>query len=160
MSALLRPGTSGYFRDVTNQNDDSIQPADYRVSMPQMTGTGNLLRFTDVLWTRSRFPMQFPNGFNGLENAPRYWEWNWPPTGTRVRKTFTGIVEDRNGTPVPNATVKLFNAATGTLVDTQTTASDGRYRCGDPNNVACFAVGYLTGSPDTAGTTINTLTGS
>ena len=90
----------------------------------------------------------------------QYWEWCWPVTGTRVRKQVTGTVKDSSGSPVSGATVMLFNTASGTLVDTQTSDSSGVYKCEDPNNVASFAVGYEAGSPDTAGTTVNTITGS
>jgi hypothetical protein len=53
----------------------------------------------------------------------------------------------------------LFNTSTGALVDTQTTASDGSYSCGDPNAVACFLVSYKAGSPDISGTSLNTIAG-
>ncbi len=163
MSCLLRPSTSGAVYEIgSGQNDDSIQPADYRFSMPQRYGVGNEWRFTDVLWTRSSFPSKpgTSNGFNGLDSAHQQWEWNCPLTGTCVRKSITGTVVSANGVAVSGATVKLFNNATGLLVDTQTTAGDGSYTCGDPNNVACIAVAYLAGSPDTAGVTVNTVTGT
>jgi hypothetical protein len=56
--------------------------------------------------------------------------------------------------------VDLFNTLTGLQVDTQISASDGSFTCGDPNAVNCFAVADIAGSPETAGTTIQSLTGT
>ena len=161
---LIGTGSACPFRIIQvglNINDDSVQPADYRTTLPQ-SAEGNAL-YSDVLWPRSSFPGQITgacNGFAGLDSAHQQWEWNLPPTGNHTGKKITGIVRDSNGVAVSGATVWLFNTSTGLLVDTQTTAADGSYTCNDPNAVACFAVGYLTGSPDTAGVTVDTITGT
>lgn len=140
-------------------NDDANQAVDYRTTLPY-TKEG-MAQDIDTLWTRSSFPSQASsNGFGGLDGMHQYWEWNWPPTGCHVRKVVSGVVTDCAGVPQANVTVQLFNTATGLLVDTQTSAADGSYQCGDPNAVACFAVGYLPDTPDTAGTTLNTITGT
>ncbi len=162
MTALFARGPGGVcILDGYCKNDDVLQPVDYRTTLPQ-TRDG-IDRFTDVLWTRTSFPSQVTNvgnGFPGLDSAHQLWEWNFPPTGCAVRKVVSGTVKDSNGAAVSGATVYLFNTATGALVDTQTSDADGSYRCGDPNNVASFAVGYKTGSPDTTGATVNTVAGT
>lgn len=160
MSKIIAPNVTGY---IISANDDSVQRSDYRTSPPEMTGAGPDFRYSDILWARVSFPAQLSgnsNGFAGLDSAHQHWEWNFPPTGCHVRKVITGIVKDSSGNPVSGATVMLYNTTTGLLVDTQTSQGDGSYKCGDPNNVASFAVGYKTGSPDTAGATVNTVTGS
>lgn len=86
---VIRPGY--------DQNLDTLQPVDYRVSMPQMTGLSKEFRDFDALWPRSSFPGQnTPNGFqNGIgDGAHQAWEWNWPPTGCHVPKVVSGIVKD------------------------------------------------------------------
>lgn len=160
-SAALTPMGVGQ-----SQNDDVLQPPDYRNSLPQTRGWMDQLRDTDVTWTRtstlgSGGQDGIVAGAGGIMQADcQRWEWNFPPTGCHVRKVISGVVVDSGGNPVSGATVKLFNTATGLLVDTQTTASDGSYSCGDPNAVNCFAVADLAGSPETAGTTIQALTGT
>ncbi len=144
---------------IVSRNDDVNQEPAYRQTFPQ-TRDG-LLQEVDVLWVRSSFPTQsHGNGFNGSDAAHQNWEWSWPPTGVHVRKVISGAVQNSSGVAQAGATVYLFNTATGLLVDTYTSDGDGGYRVGDPNAVACFAVGYEAGSPDTTGATVNTLTGS
>jgi hypothetical protein len=156
MSALFQTYTqiSGYFE--CYGNDDSIQPPDYKYSFQFSTPSE-----PDFLWPRSRFMgadyVNYPQLWN---SAPLFYEWNILPTGQRNRKHISGQTVNSGGGIVPNATVWLFNTATGLLVDTQTSDSGGNYIATDPNNVTCFAVGYLSGSPDTAGVTVDTLTGT
>ncbi len=155
--------------DVGNcQNDFSgVQIAEpFSPNAPQMTGWANMLDLVDPLWTRTNMPGAtgqdgIASGQGGILQADcQRWEWAWPPTGCHVRKLVSGVVI--NGTtrnPVSGATVRLFNTATGLLVDTQTSGSDGSFTCGDPNAVNCFAVADIAGSPELAGTTIQELTG-
>jgi hypothetical protein len=141
--------------------DTSLQSPDYNDKEPYTSIFA--MQEVDILWKRSHFSnlgSDPADKVNCLNFFWQYWEWCWPPTGCHVPKKVSGIVRDSNGNPVAGATVQLFNTATGTLVDTQTSLSDGSYTCGDPNAVASFAVGYLPDAPDTAGTTVDTLTGT
>lgn len=142
-----------------NRNVDVLQEPTYRLTYPY-TNTG-LDRQVDVLWVRSSFP-NFPggNGWNGLDAQHQNWEWCWAPTGCHVGKKISGVTRDSGGAAIGNVTVQLFNTSTGTLVDTVTSDGGGSYTAEDPNDTTNFAVGYLDGSPDTAGTTVNDLTGS
>jgi hypothetical protein len=142
------------------QNDEVLQAPWYSRSEPY-TYIGRL-QDVDILWMRTRFPLQTAQ-FAGVAmfcGTAQAWEWNNFPTAGNIDKIVTGIVRDINGNPVSGATVYLFNTSTKLLVDTQTTGPDGVYKCGDPNNTTCFAVGYLAGSPDTTGATPNNLVGS
>jgi hypothetical protein len=139
-------------------NDESLQPVDYRVTPPFSFGI--VPTFSDVLWPRSRrMGADYANIAPIWDSTPQMWEWNIYATGQRNRKRVTGITKDSNGNPLGGVTVYLFNTATGLLVDKQVSASDGSYTTFDPNAVACFEVGYLAGSPDTTGATLNTVTG-
>lgn len=167
MSTFIRVlPSSGQIPGLSFYNDDSLQPVEYRVNSPGMGGRYDPnWRNTDILWPRSSFPSQLDagsggNGMGGLDGAHQFWEWNWPPTGSHTRKMISGTVKDSSGNAVSGATVMLFNTATGLLVDTATSGSDGTYTVGDPNNVASFAVADKSGSPETAGTTVQTLTGT
>lgn len=151
-----------------NQNDYSgVQISEPNMpNAPQMTGWSNGLRDSDVTWTRSSVLGSggqdgMTTGGGGILQADcQRWEWNFPPTGCHVRKKVSGIVVNSSGVPVAGVTVDLFNTATGLQVDTQMSASDGSFTCGDPNAVTCFAVADIAGSPETAGTTIQSLTGT
>src|SRR5579863_3145453 len=131
------------------QNLDVLQPPDYRNSPPQMYAWSNDLRDTDILWPRSKIlgaggQDGVGSGQGGvLDAVNQQWEWNFPPTGVHVRKKVSGQVLDSNSNPVSGATVQLFNTSTGLLVDTQTSAVDGSFTCGDPNATNCFAVADL-----------------
>lgn len=160
MSAFIAPDGANStgpnnFEPGMNQNDNSLQPPDYRNSPPQMMAWSNMLRDSDILWPRSSFPhAAVPDG------AHQYWEWNWPPTGVHVRKKIIGLVLNSSGAAVSGATVNLFNSGSPPVwVDSATSAVDGSYAVGDPNATNCFAVADLAGSPETAGTTIQELTG-
>ncbi len=168
MTALLeaRAAVGGRIEPGRCMNDGTLQPADYRTAPPQMSAWMNQLRDSDVLWTRSSQlgaagQNGTPSGQGGIIQADcQRWEWNFPPTGCHVRKVVSGVVLNASSVPIAGATVNLYNTATGLLVDTQTSQADGTYTCGDPNATNCFAVAYLAGSPDTAGTTLNTITGT
>lgn len=150
---LFTPGFNGV-------NKESLQRVDYSTLEPYTDIPR--LQDADILWTRSAFPQMYSSGAElCAENSmSQNWEWYWPPTGGHYRKVVSGIVKNSSGQPVSGAVVQLFNTATGLLVDTSAvTGSDGVYKCGDPNGVPCFSVGYLTDSPDTAGTTVNTIAG-
>lgn len=137
------------------KNDDSIQPADYRFSLTNCYETSDS-EMVDVAWTRS----SFRGGMGAaIENMQNVWEWNYPLTGQHNPKKVSGITKDSTGTPIGGVTVLLFNTGTDLLVDTVVSDSTGAYELADPNNVACFVVGYLAGSPDTTGATKNNLTG-
>ena len=59
---------------------------------------------------------------------------------------------------IGGATVTLFKTATNTQIAlSQTSAPDGTYSLGAPTAETCFVVAYKAGSPDIAGTTVNTL---
>jgi Carboxypeptidase regulatory-like domain len=146
---------------VTIINDEILQPPDYRFTLPG--SIEGKLSEVDIDWPRSSFPQQATavgGGFTGLDGMHQNWEMDFAPLGAHVRKVVRGVVYDAANNPVSGATVRLFNTSTGVLVDTQTTAADGSFTCGDPNAVNCFAVAYLAGSPDTTGLTVNNLTGT
>jgi hypothetical protein len=94
----------------------------------------------DIAWPRSSFLQMFSdsNKVSVEDSMGQCWKWYWPPTGCHVRKQVKGTVIDADGNPVSGATVLLFNTATGQLVDTQVTASDRSYSCGDPNQTTCL----------------------
>jgi hypothetical protein len=140
-------------------NNDSLQASDYRVMFSEQRESHHL----SLLWPRSSFTGQ------DYANMPMIWEsmhqvWDYDaliqPGGTHVRKKITGISRNSGGTPIGGVTVMLYNTSTNVLVDKQVSDSGGNYTLSDPNGVTCYIVAYLPGSPDTAGSGVNTLTGT
>jgi hypothetical protein len=79
--------------------------------------------------------------------------------GSASQKVIKGTVLDAVSVPVANAIVQGFVTATDEFVGEVTAAIDGTYVL--PTNkistVAHYLVAYKAGSPDIAGTTVNTL---
>lgn len=83
--------------------------------------------------------------------------------------TFPGGAVNIAGAFVPGAIVKAFRTLddvnNSLIADTRegpavTVAADGSFIVSVPNGDAHYLVGYFTGPPDLAGTTVNTLVGT
>lgn len=82
----------------------------------------------------------------------------WTPTGRHY--VISGVTKDRAGLVLPACTVKLFRTSDDALTATTLSdASTGAFSFGGLNTVAYYVVAYKAGSPDVAGTTVNTLVG-
>jgi hypothetical protein len=142
---------------------DDLQPPDYKTLGGGFVST-TPMDHADILWPRSQAfggaGLGAGGGVLNPDPAAQAWEWNVYTTGSRHRKVYTGQTLNASGAALGGCTVMLFNTATGQIVDTQVSDAGGNYKVTDPNAVACFVVAYLPGSPDVAGTTINTLTGA
>ena len=71
---------------------------------------------------------------------------------------IVGITKDHTGAVLPGCTVKLFRTSDDVYVASAISNAVGRYvlsTSGD--NGPYYVVAYLAGSPDVAGTTLNTL---
>jgi len=81
----------------------------------------------------------------------------YPPTYFRL----TGVTKDSTGAVLGGVTVQWFNTADDKLFYETTSDANGVYEfrtAGQPPN-AYYLVAYKPGSPDVAGTTVNTLVG-
>jgi hypothetical protein len=73
---------------------------------------------------------------------------------------ISGVTRDASGNALAGCSVKLYRTATDVEVDVTTSDGSGAYSF--PNVTAqdgYYVVAYLPGSPDVAGTTVNTLLG-
>ena len=76
-----------------------------------------------------------------------------------ANRELVGVTRDSNGAILVSCRVELFQ--TGGDIPTATTTSDsvtGAFTFSNPGSGPFYIVAYKTGSPDVAGTTINTLT--
>jgi hypothetical protein len=94
-------------------------------------------------------PTPFPTVVHELKPSP--------PTYFRI----SGTTKDATGAVLGNCTVDWFNTADDLKLDTTTSDANGLFEfrtAGQPPN-AYYLVAYKAGSPDVAGTTVNTLVG-
>ena len=81
------------------------------------------------------------------------------PTQSRPQ-LISGVTRDLNGNPLAACTVKLYRTYDDSVHEVVTSDANGNYTFSaivDGSNY--YVVGYLPGSPDVAGTTVNTLVG-
>lgn len=80
--------------------------------------------------------------------------------GTQTKRFIRGTVVDASDVPVANAIVQGFVTSTDAYVGQDVSRDDGTYLLGTETvpGVQHYLVAYKPGSPDTAGTTVNTLT--
>jgi hypothetical protein len=73
---------------------------------------------------------------------------------------IAGVTRNASGAPLGGCWVKLYPSANDAEVQTTTSDASGNYQFVVPDNIARYYVdAYLPGSPDVAGTTVNTLIG-
>jgi hypothetical protein len=79
---------------------------------------------------------------------------------------ITGVTYDASGNRLGSCTVEVFETDTNQCVDKQVSDGSGNYMVQIPvglnqtQTATWYIVAYLAGSPDVAGTTVNTLTGA
>lgn len=78
--------------------------------------------------------------------------------GTASRKFIMGTCKDISSVPVSGAIVQGFRTVDDVYVGEITADSNGKYEFGTPHvGLQHYLVAYRAGSPDIAGTTVNTL---
>ena len=78
--------------------------------------------------------------------------------GARVNFRLSGVTRNSEGLPVDGVTVNLFLTATDQQVLTTVSNAAGEFVFDVMPPGLYYLVAYKTGSPDIAGTTVNTLT--
>jgi phage baseplate assembly protein gpV len=70
---------------------------------------------------------------------------------------INGIAKDATGAPLEGATIRCHRVEDGALVATTISAADGTWTVRPSVPGTFYIVAYKTGSPDVAGTTLQTL---
>lgn len=73
---------------------------------------------------------------------------------------ISGVTRNSSGAALANCTVKLFNQATNQLEQSGVSDASGNYSFTVDKAAVWLVLAYLSGSPDVAGTTVNTLAGA
>ncbi len=72
--------------------------------------------------------------------------------------TVTGTTRNSRGGILPSVVVSLFTTSTEALISTTTADTNGSFAFTSlASNGPVFMVGYLSGTPDVAGTTLNNI---
>lgn len=79
--------------------------------------------------------------------------------GVAVNRTVTGITRDSSGVATGNCAVHLILTDTDNVVQELVSDASGNFTFYNPGSGPFYIVAYKTGSPDIAGTTVNTLIG-
>jgi hypothetical protein len=74
--------------------------------------------------------------------------------------SLTGVTRANTGVPLPGCSVFVFSTADNSVAAITTSDGTGTYLVPASNAITHYAVAYLPGSPDVAGTTVDTLTGA
>lgn len=99
-------------------------------------------------------------GSGGLASKDLFEPYSCDGEGTQTKRFIKGTVLDSNSVAVSGAIVQGFVTSTDTYVGEVQSREDGSYDLGTETRagVQHYLVAYKPGSPDTAGTTVNTLT--
>lgn len=73
---------------------------------------------------------------------------------------LVGVTRDANGAALGNCMVVVYRTADDTIAARGVSDANGNYRLSVSPLLQHYVVAYLTGSPDVAGTTVNTLVGA
>lgn len=104
---------------------------------------------------------EYANGNGqGLAGCDLYEPYSCDGAGTQTKRFIRGTCLDSVGAPVANAIVQGYVTSTDAFVGEVTAGEDGTYTLGTETiaGVQHYLVAYKPGSPDVAGTTVNTLT--
>lgn len=96
----------------------------------------------------------------GLSSKDLFEPYSCDGEGTQTKRFLRGTCVDASDVPVANAIVQAFVTSTDTYVGEVQANADGTYVLGVETlaGVQHYLVAYKPGSPDVAGTTVNTLT--
>ena len=80
-------------------------------------------------------------------------------TGVYINRTVTGVTRDSNGIALGNCDLHLILSGTDNIAQELTSDASGNFTFNNPGSGPFYIVAYKVGTPDIAGTTVNTLVG-
>jgi hypothetical protein len=98
-----------------------------------------------------------------LATHPRILRYASLPSVSYFRSTsvnIVGVTRDASGAPLASVTVKLFKTSDNSLVNSTVSDGSGVYSFTVTPSTAYYLLAYKSGTPDVAGTTLNTLVGA
>lgn len=93
-------------------------------------------------------------------HGPVAFDFKFPRLFQERNYTISGVTKDSTGAALGSCIVRLFNTDTNEVEQTTTSDASGNYSFIVDKTKGFYCVSYKTGSPDVAGTTVNTLAGA
>lgn len=128
---------------------------DYAMNGPQLKPWAD-----GMLWPSPRLGLG-GDGYAGRDFAAFNGRWEaerWEAIGGAQAKKFVGTSRDSSSVALGNCVVRAFVTATNVLAGSTVSDAAGYFELCVWSSLAHYIVAYLAGSPDVAGTTVNTLT--
>lgn len=111
-----------------------------------------------ILWPLNHLA-KFTNQRSSSKGVGPFQDFRPLPTAPAIR--ISGVTRDSSGAALGNVSLELFRADTGTLVERLTSDGSGNYASSPVGPGILYQIdAYKSGSPDVAGTTVNTLAGA
>jgi hypothetical protein len=173
MGAQLKYGTAGATGGGFSHQPGSLQPYfDEPLAQPKWSYQRRSLKtWKDKnawysLWSFGcRIGFGTPSGTDGagmrdLSYPDLFEPFSCDGEGTQTKRFIRGVCVDNSEVPVANAIVQAFVTSDDRYVGEDVSRLDGTYTLGVETvaGVQHYLVAYKPGSPDVAGTTVNTLT--
>jgi hypothetical protein len=83
-----------------------------------------------------------------------------PKTTADQDFTISGVTRDSTGAVLGNCVIDLFRTADDSVAARTESDGSGNYKIYASSELTHYAVAYKAGSPDVAGTTVNTIVGT
>lgn len=77
--------------------------------------------------------------------------------GVRKNNFITGVTRDSSGNPLGNCSLDLYMTGADMIARQGQSDASGNFTFSNPGSGPFYIVAYKVGSPDVAGTTVNTL---
>jgi hypothetical protein len=81
----------------------------------------------------------------------------WRNVGARINRSLVGVTRDSTGAPLGVCDLDLYMTHADMLAAQATSDASGAFTFWNPGSGPYYIVAYKAGSPDVAGTTVNTL---
>lgn len=129
----------------------------------------DLYSFRTPWWPRSAIDATGGEMIGDMMGSNAYRDLPTLNSGAVSKMSFVGVTRDVYGSPLPNCVVKLFKTVGGGVPDlkdllidqTTSDATTGAFLLTTPHHSDThYIVAYKAGSPDVAGSTVNTLVGA
>lgn len=108
-------------------------------------------------------PGSFQTGSGGVPNTPglpAVRSFGEVVAAFEYPYAIAGVTKDSAGAPLASCAVVVFRTGDNSVAAQGSSDGSGNYSLGASNSIPHYVVAYKPGSPDVAGTTVNTLTGA
>jgi hypothetical protein len=159
MSSLIGGNTLAPY--LHRENVQSIAPNFYQMER-EIVAKRQDNDYSSLWWPGSGFIGDRGIDVAVMDSAIKWWDYPEITKGANSRYGIAGVTRDAYGSAIVSCLVKLFKTSNDSLVSQIVSdANNGSYLLSTPYYPDThYIVAFKSGSPDVAGTTLNTLVGS